>query len=178
MQGILRGVTQIISPSGVANLPEGFKPFGQTMFLGLQSPFWVMITVVVLFWYLLSRTRYFRQFYYVGSNSKAATLSGINVNRVTLEALLPWACWLVWREPFWRRALATLCFWRHRRGVESHHCRIVGRRQPGWWSGYSTRRIPGRPVHVANSKHPDPQQSSSILAKHCGWLRFACSNWR
>jgi ribose transport system permease protein len=84
MSGILRGVTQIISPSGVANLPDAFKPFGQTMFLGLQSPFWVMVIVVLASWFLLSRTRFFRQFYYVGSNAKAATLSGIKVPFVTL----------------------------------------------------------------------------------------------
>lgn len=84
MSGILRGVTQIISPSGVANLPQAFKPFGQTVFLGLQSPFWVMVIVVVLTWFLLSRTRFFRQFYYVGSNPRAATLSGINIQKVTV----------------------------------------------------------------------------------------------
>jgi len=84
MSGILRGVTQIISPSGVANLPDDFKPFGQTMFLGLQSPFWAMVIVVLATWFLLARTRFFRQFYYVGSNAKAATLSGIKVPLVTV----------------------------------------------------------------------------------------------
>jgi ribose transport system permease protein len=84
MSGILRGVTQIVSPAGVANLPESFKPLGQTVFLGLQSPFWAMMIVVLITWFLLSRTRFFRQFYYVGSNSKAATLSGIKVAFVTL----------------------------------------------------------------------------------------------
>jgi ribose transport system permease protein len=84
MSGILRGVTQIVSPSGVANLPDSFKPFGQTVFLGLQSPFWVMGIVVLATWFLLSRTRFFRQFYYVGSNAKAATLSGIKVPLVTV----------------------------------------------------------------------------------------------
>ncbi len=84
MQGIIRGVTQIVSPSGVANLPASFKPFGQTVFLGLQSPFWIMLIVVVITWFLLERTRFFRQFYYVGSNARAATLSGINVTTVTL----------------------------------------------------------------------------------------------
>lgn len=84
MQGILRGVTQIVSPSGVANLPDNFKPFGQSVFLGLQSPFWIMIIVVLLTWFLLDRTRFFRQFYYVGSNARASTLSGINVNTVIL----------------------------------------------------------------------------------------------
>ena len=46
MQGILKGVTQMVSPSGVANLPDKFKPFGQSVFFGLQSPFWAMVIVV------------------------------------------------------------------------------------------------------------------------------------
>ena len=80
-QYILRGVTQIIAPSGVANLPAGFKPFGQTMILGLQSPFWVMVIIVLLLWFLMDKTRYFRQFYFIGANRKAAKLSGIKVER-------------------------------------------------------------------------------------------------
>lgn len=84
MMGILRGVTQLISPSGVANLPDGFKPFGQTVVLGLQSPFWIMLAVVLVGWFAMTRLRFFRQFYYIGSNSKAANLSGIKVSRVTL----------------------------------------------------------------------------------------------
>lgn len=82
MQGILRGVTQLIASAGVANLPEGFKPYGQTVILGLQSPFWVMLATVLIGWFVMTRTKFFRQFYYVGSNAKAANLSGINVNRM------------------------------------------------------------------------------------------------
>ncbi len=82
MQGILRGVTQLFASSGVANLPEGFRPFGQTKFLGLQSPFWVMAIVVLVAWFAMSHTRFFRQFYYIGSNERAAGLSGIKVDRV------------------------------------------------------------------------------------------------
>ncbi len=82
MSGILRGVTQMVSPSGVENLPQNIKPFGQTVILGLQSPFWIMGIVIVLGWFLLSRVRFFRQFYYIGSNPKAATLSGIKVPKL------------------------------------------------------------------------------------------------
>jgi len=71
MAGILRGVTQLVASAGVANLPQGFRPYGQTVFLGLQSPFWVMAAVVVLAWFAMTRTRFFRQFYYIGSNSGA-----------------------------------------------------------------------------------------------------------
>ncbi len=83
MQGILRGVTQLIASAGVANLPQSFRPFGQTVFLGLQSPFWVMLVVVLAAWFAMTRTRFFRQFYYIGSNSRAANLSGIKVDHVT-----------------------------------------------------------------------------------------------
>ena len=84
--GILRGITQIISPSGVANLPDSFKSFGQSKFLGLQSPFWYMFIIAIIVWFLLSRSRFFRQFYYLGSNQKAATLSGINTHTVIIAA--------------------------------------------------------------------------------------------
>lgn len=84
MMGILRGVAQLVSPSGVANLPDSFKPFGQTIIIGLQSPFWIMIAVVALAWFAMTRLRFFRQFYYIGSNARAANLSGIKVDRVTL----------------------------------------------------------------------------------------------
>jgi ribose transport system permease protein len=82
--GIIRGITQLVSPAGVANLPDSIKPYGQTVILGLQSPFWVMLIVAVVFWFLMRRTRFFRQFYFVGGNARAATLSGIKVDRVVL----------------------------------------------------------------------------------------------
>jgi ribose transport system permease protein len=84
MQGILRGVTQLVASAGVANLPQSFRPFGQTVFLGLQSPFWVMALVVVLAWFAMTQTRFFRQFYYIGANPQAADLVGIKVDRMTV----------------------------------------------------------------------------------------------
>lgn len=84
MQFILRGATQLVAASGVANLPDGFKPFGQTKFLGLQSPFWIALVIVLFAQFAMSRMRYFRQFYFIGSNPNAATLSGIKTERLTL----------------------------------------------------------------------------------------------
>jgi ribose transport system permease protein len=82
MAGILRGVTQLVASAGVANLPESFRSYGQTVFLGLQSPFWVMVIVVLLAWFAMTQTNFFRQFYYIGSNSQAADLVGIKVDRM------------------------------------------------------------------------------------------------
>ena len=56
------------------------------MILGLQAPVWLMLFVGALFQYLLSRTRWFRQYYYIGNNSTAALLSGINVPRLEIAA--------------------------------------------------------------------------------------------
>jgi ribose transport system permease protein len=88
MAGILRGVTQLVSSAGEANLPQSFRTYGQTMFLGLQSPFWVMAVVVLLAWFGMTRLRFFRQFYYIGSNSAAADLAGIKVGRMILYGFI------------------------------------------------------------------------------------------
>jgi ribose transport system permease protein len=82
MAGILRGVTQLVASAGVANLPESFRSYGQTVFLGLQSPFWVMVIVVLLAWFAMTQMNFFRQFYYIGSNSQAADLVGIKVDHM------------------------------------------------------------------------------------------------
>ncbi len=78
---IYRGALQLVSGAGVINIGNGFTVFGQTQLLGIYSPFWFMAVIVVAFWFLVGRTRYFRQFYYIGGNARAAKLSGINVDR-------------------------------------------------------------------------------------------------
>ena len=84
MAGILRGVTQLVASAGVANLPQNFRAFGQTVFLGLQSPFWVMAIVVLVAWLVMTQSNFFRQFYYIGSNPQAADLVGIKVHRMMI----------------------------------------------------------------------------------------------
>jgi ribose transport system permease protein len=82
--GIFRGIAVLIGGPGITNLPFGFSRWGQAQFLGIQSPVWLMVVIALLFQYLLSRTRFFRQYYYVGGNQKAARLSGINVPRLQM----------------------------------------------------------------------------------------------
>lgn len=78
---IYRGGLQLVSGAGVTNIGNGFTVFGQTKILGIYSPFWFMAVIVLLFGFLVGRTRYFRQAYYIGGNPRAAKLSGINVDR-------------------------------------------------------------------------------------------------
>ena len=82
---IYRGGLQLVSGAGVTNIGNDFTIFGQTRILGIYSPFWFMAVIVLLFGFLVGRTRYFRQAYYIGGNPRAAKLSGINVDRTVFS---------------------------------------------------------------------------------------------
>ncbi len=82
--GIFQGIAILIAGPSVSNLPNGFTQLGQTEILGLQLPVWFMLGLAAATHYLLRHTRYFRRFYYVGSNAKAARLSGINVEHMQI----------------------------------------------------------------------------------------------
>lgn len=84
MMGIVRGLALMVAGAGLQNLPETFNAIGQTKILGLQSPVLFMIIIVALFSILVSRTVFFRQYYYIGGNEKAARLTGIRVDRVKI----------------------------------------------------------------------------------------------
>jgi ribose transport system permease protein len=77
--GIYRGIAVLVGGPGITFLPASFSKPGQAVILGLQGPVWLMIAVAALGGFLLSRTRFFRQYYYIGNNATAARLSGINV---------------------------------------------------------------------------------------------------
>jgi ribose transport system permease protein len=84
--GIYGGFAILIAGPSITFLPRSFGAIGQAEFLGIQTPVWVMFGVAGTAHYLLSYTRYFRQYYYIGSNAKAAMLSGINVERMQMIA--------------------------------------------------------------------------------------------
>jgi ribose/xylose/arabinose/galactoside ABC-type transport system permease subunit len=84
--GIFRGVAVLIGGPGIGFLPESFNRIGQSQLFGVQSPVWIMAALALVFQYLMSRTAFFRQYYYIGANEKAATLSGINVTRMQIVA--------------------------------------------------------------------------------------------
>jgi ribose transport system permease protein len=77
--GIFQGIALLIGGPGITYLPDSFSRFGQSQFLGIQAPVWVLIVLAIIAHYAMAHTRFFRQFYYIGSNPKAARLSGINV---------------------------------------------------------------------------------------------------
>jgi ribose transport system permease protein len=86
MLGIVRGAALMISGAGIQNLPPEFNLIGQTKILGIQSPVWIMLLIVLIFSILVSKTIFFRKYYYIGGNEKAAALSGIRVERMKIIA--------------------------------------------------------------------------------------------
>lgn len=84
MMGIVRGAALLVSGAGIQNLPYAFNVIGQSKLLGIQMPIWYMFAVVAIFTFLLSKTIFFRQYYYIGGNEKAADLSGIQVRKMKL----------------------------------------------------------------------------------------------
>jgi ribose transport system permease protein len=83
---IYRSLTYVTAGTGVTPISDSFAAYGRAVdpILRIQSPFWVMLVIVLLGSWLVSRTRFFRQFYFVGGNPRAAQLSGIRVDRLIL----------------------------------------------------------------------------------------------
>src|SRR5207248_4125940 len=84
--GIFQGVAILIGGPGITFLPAGFTRLGQAEWLGVQAPVWLMLALAAVAHYLLRHTRLFRRYYYIGSNRKAAVLSGIPVERMQVLA--------------------------------------------------------------------------------------------
>lgn len=84
MMGIVRGLALMVSGAGIQNLPYWFNAIAQSKLLGIQMPIWYMLVVVGAFTFLVNKTIFFRRYYYIGGNEKAADLSGIRVRKMKL----------------------------------------------------------------------------------------------
>ncbi len=87
---IYRSLTYVTAGTGVTPISDAFAAYGRAVdpIFRIQSPFWVMLAIVVVGSWLVSRTRFFRQYYFVGGNPRAAQLSGIRVDRLVLIAFV------------------------------------------------------------------------------------------
>jgi ribose transport system permease protein len=84
MMGIVRGGALLVSGAGIQNLPYWFNAISQSRLLGVQMPVWYMAVTVGVFAFLMNKTVFFRRFYYIGGNERAADLSGIRVRQMKL----------------------------------------------------------------------------------------------
>ena len=84
---IFRGLSYVItSGRNISGLPDGFQAIGQLRPFGVQLPIVYAVVLLIVGEVVLRNSRFFRQYYYIGGNERAARLSGINVDRMTIFA--------------------------------------------------------------------------------------------
>ncbi|TDB59544.1 ABC transporter permease [Arundinibacter roseus] len=88
MMGIVRGFALMLSGAGIQNFPYEFIYIGQSRLLKLQAPVWYMIGTVLVMAWLVNKTVFFRRYYFIGGNEKAARLSGIEVEKMKIWAFV------------------------------------------------------------------------------------------
>jgi ribose transport system permease protein len=83
MLSVARGLTMLWTGGfPINNLGDEFGYMGTGRLLGIPMPVWIAGSLVAVFVVVMKRTRFGRQVYAVGGNERAATLSGLNVNRI------------------------------------------------------------------------------------------------
>lgn len=85
----LRGIGLLITNGSTISISnEAFTNFARADFLGVPSLFWMVIVVAIPAFVFLHLSRWGRYLFAVGSNSEAARLSGVNVNRTIYMAYI------------------------------------------------------------------------------------------
>jgi ribose transport system permease protein len=86
---VFRGLIWVVSGGvSVVGLPVAFLRLGQTKILGIQLPVYIMLVAVVAADFLLRRSTFLRQMFYIGINRDSALAAGIPVARVTSFAYM------------------------------------------------------------------------------------------
>jgi ribose transport system permease protein len=80
MMSVARGLVYLSTGAvAVYSLPDSFALLGEGSIDGIPIPLIVLVVVAVLAYLLLTRTRFGRHTYAIGSNPEAARLSGISI---------------------------------------------------------------------------------------------------
>lgn len=91
-QYIVRGACEVIlmgkGKGSYTDFPESFLQIGRGQFLGMFYMVWVMIVLMIVCQFYLSRTAAGRQLYYIGGNYRAATQMGINAKWVRIRTFI------------------------------------------------------------------------------------------
>lgn len=85
MLTIARGLTMLYTGGfPITGLGKGFEIVGTGWFLGVPMPVWIAIVIILVFAFIMAKTRTGRYIYAIGGNEKASLLSGIRTNRIIL----------------------------------------------------------------------------------------------
>jgi ribose transport system permease protein len=87
MMQMARGIAYVVttgSPQSLASVPESFSFIGQQNVLGIPFIVLVFVLLAAAGDILMRKSSPFRKVFYIGSNEKAASLSGINVSKTKI----------------------------------------------------------------------------------------------
>jgi ribose transport system permease protein len=85
MLSIARGLTLLWTGGfPITRLGDQFGFMGSGHLFAVPMPVWISTALIAVFMLIMKRTRFGRHVYAVGGNERAATLSGLNVNRIKL----------------------------------------------------------------------------------------------
>lgn len=86
MLSFARGLILILTEGWpITQIPKSFLPIGQSDFLALPIPLWIMLVAAAIAWFVLTKTAFGRRTYAIGGNEQATFLSGINVKAITFR---------------------------------------------------------------------------------------------
>lgn len=89
MLSAARGLTMLWTLNHpITKLGPEFEFIGAGHWLGVPMPIWISGALALLFAVVTRRTRFGRHLYAVGGNERAATLSGLNVQRIKLAVYM------------------------------------------------------------------------------------------
>lgn len=82
-QSIVRGFAYIIcGGKPVAISDPSFLALGKMRFLDIPFSVWVMVIMIIVFGFILAKTKFGRSIYAIGGNQDAARLAGLNPQRI------------------------------------------------------------------------------------------------
>jgi ribose transport system permease protein len=84
-RGLALTLTQAIP---ISNLPKNFTVWGTGNTLGIPNPVIVMVLLVIIFGFILAKTKLGRHIYATGSNFEAARLSGVDTKKVLMAVYI------------------------------------------------------------------------------------------
>lgn len=87
--GIFRGIAYIVTDgTPIMIKSEAFLALGNGEFLYIPIPIWILLVLLIVNHFILSKTTFGRKIYITGGNKEAAIHSGINVSALKIKVFM------------------------------------------------------------------------------------------
>jgi ribose transport system permease protein len=83
---IIKGIINATFSNYTGSVPQAFEYFGYGMIGPIPVSIIILLLIVIIGWFILTRTKFGAHLYGVGGNSEVARLSGVRTDRVLIGA--------------------------------------------------------------------------------------------